>query len=242
MKIDRGTHVWWGAFKKGVWHASLFLTLRKQNASWGTIFYIWRENLDNLWCYQKQYKMVFMINIQPQPQFGGDVLMINMVILILSSSFNDNILLFELLMVRLVPSITRWCLDPLVAWPAPLTPGLDPPLEEKRRKNDSEFKEISDPNSDWSEPLWPLGWTRLWSRREGTTIQNLKKYLSPILSDQTALLSPLGWTRLLRRRWGMMKALPSEFWKIKLSSQNFKSNCQILPGRLLLPLSWTNLS
>ena len=86
--------------------------------------------------------------------------------------------------------------------------------------------------------LSPLGWTRLWRRREGTAIQNLKKYLS----DQTALLSPLGWTGLLRRRWGMMKTLPSEFWKIKLSSQNFKSNYHILPDRLLLPLSWTNLS
>ena len=48
VKFDRGTHVWWGAFKKGVWNASLFLTLGKQNASWGTVFHFWRENLDNL--------------------------------------------------------------------------------------------------------------------------------------------------------------------------------------------------
>ena len=38
--------------------------------------------------------------------------------------------------------------------------------------------------------LSPLGWTRLWRRREGTTIQNLKKYLIPILSDQTAPSHP----------------------------------------------------
>ena len=36
VKIDRGTHVWWGAFKKGrLASLTIFLTLRKQNASWG---------------------------------------------------------------------------------------------------------------------------------------------------------------------------------------------------------------
>ena len=120
--------------------------------------------------------------IQAKPQFGGDVLMINIwfIILILSSSFNDNILLFELLMVRLVPSITRWCLDPLVAWPAPLTPGLDPPLEEEGGNNDSEFKEISNPNSDWSErPLSPLGgggkeWWKLFHQNSGRSNSHLR--------------------------------------------------------------------
>ena len=36
VKIDRGTHVWWEAFKKGrLASLTIFLTLRKQNASWG---------------------------------------------------------------------------------------------------------------------------------------------------------------------------------------------------------------
>ena len=40
---------------------------------------------------------------------------------------------------------------------AKMPPGLDPPLEEKGGNNDSEFKEISNPNSERSEhpPLTP---------------------------------------------------------------------------------------
>ena len=186
MKIDRGTHVWWGAFKKGVWNASPFLTLQKQNASWGTVFHFWRENLDNLWAYQKQCKVVFMIIYRPNLNLvETSWWKIWFIILILSSWFNDNILLFELLMARLVPSITRWCLDPLVAWPAPLTPGLDPPLEEEGGNNDSEFKEISNPNSEWSNrpPLTPGLDPSLEDE-----VRNYENYSIRILKDQ-ALIS-----------------------------------------------------
>ena len=68
--------------------------------------------------------------------------------------------------------------------PPPLTPGLDPPLEQKGGNNDSEFKEISNPNSERSEhpPLTPGLDPPL-----EEVVRNDENYSIRILTDQTLI-------------------------------------------------------